>query len=86
MSSRDCGCGGGSSIGKSEVLVFSDVHFDPFYDLQLFNRLNAADPNQWEGIFESATVTTPSIPGADTNYPLFKLALASIVKISVQAR
>lgn len=76
-----CGCGGSASIGgngDSEVLVFSDVHFNPFYDLQLFQRLDAADASQWEGIFESSTDTTPSIPGADTNYPLFKLALASI--------
>jgi sphingomyelin phosphodiesterase acid-like 3 len=76
-----CGCGGSSSIGgngDAEVLVFSDVHFNPFYDQQLFQRLDESDPSQWEGIFESSTVTAPSIPGADTNYPLFKIALASI--------
>ncbi len=72
-----CGCGGSSSTG-SEFLAFSDVHFDPFYDPQLFHRLDAADPFQWKAIFESSAITTPSIPGCDTNYPLFTLALESI--------
>lgn len=76
-----CGCGGESSLGGnngSEVVVFSDVHFNPFYDPALFQRLDAADPGQWQSIFESSTITAMSIPGADTNYPLFKIALASI--------
>lgn len=76
-----CGCGGSSSTSgsnNSDVLVFSDVHFNPFYDTNLFSRLDAADPSDWQSIFESSPVTTPSIAAADTNYPLLKIALTSI--------
>lgn len=44
----------------------------------MFQALDAADASQWQGIFESAGVTAPSLWGADTNYPLLKLALASV--------
>ncbi len=62
------------------MLAFSDIHFNPFYanDAKVFQALDAADASQWQGIFESAGVTAPSLWGADTNYPLLKLALASV--------
>ncbi len=76
------GGGGGSSTtttaGNFPVLVFTDVHFDPFYDETLFPALNAADPSQWASIFQTSTVTAPSAWGTDTNYPLLALTLANI--------
>jgi hypothetical protein len=62
------------------VVVFSDVHFNPFYDpsLPLFASLVAADADQWAGIFQTSKITAPSVWGADTNYPLLALALSSI--------
>jgi len=72
------GCGGGSSGNGSSVLVFSDVHFNPFYDPSLFPALLAADTSQWAAIFASSAITAPSTWGADTNYPLLALSLANI--------
>lgn len=76
-----CGCSGtGNLSGGADfpVLAFSDIHFDPFFDPQLFAKLNAADPARWADIFASSRIQSPSKPGADTNYPLLVLALGSI--------
>lgn len=78
-----CGCGGSSNaIGgaSTSVLVFSDAHFNPLYDVSLLPALDAADPSQWKAIYEGSSVTTLPAYGADTNYHLFKLALSSIQK------
>jgi len=40
-----CGCGADSSTTRNNsfpVVVFSDVHFDPFFDPALFTALNSA--------------------------------------------
>ena len=60
------------------VVVFSDVHFNPFYDPSLFPTLVAADADQWASVFQTSTIIAPSVWGADTNYPLLALALSSI--------
>jgi 3',5'-cyclic AMP phosphodiesterase CpdA len=82
------------------VLVFSDVHFQPFIDPFMSNntqintnseilqantdlvaQLFAADTSLWPAIFEGSLNVLnniPSAPGADTNYALLSLALASI--------
>jgi hypothetical protein len=76
-----CGCGGSTGStgsGSSSVLVFSDVHFNPLYDLSLLTSLDAADPSQWKSIYEGSRATALPAYGADSNYRLFKLALASI--------
>jgi hypothetical protein len=94
------GCGGVSSTTGSSsfpVLVFSDVHFQPYIDpfvqgttvnaksvpfnKALVSQLVAADTSEWPAIFNgslNALNNTPSAPGADTNYALLTLALASI--------
>jgi sphingomyelin phosphodiesterase acid-like 3 len=68
--------------GSFPVLVFSDLHFNPFYDPALFTQnptlCTTMDPSQWPGVFQSSKITTPSAWGTDTNYPLLVLALASI--------
>lgn len=77
-----CGCGSGTTTitntTKFPVLVFSDVHFNPFYDKSLFPALFSADAGGWESIFKNSGITAPSERGSDTNYPLLKLALSSI--------
>ena len=60
------------------VVVFSDVHFNPFYDPSLFPALVSADAGEWASIFQTSTITAPSVWGSDTNYPLLALALSSI--------
>jgi len=81
------GCGGAISpspappAGNFPVLVFSDLHFNPFYDpnLTTYQTLcTSADSSGWVSLFQGSTVKTPSIWGTDTNYPLLVLALASI--------
>lgn len=74
-------CGGsGPAVngGSFSVVVFSDIHFTPFYDPSLFSALNAADASQWAGIFQTSGIKGPSPWGADTNYPLLVLALSGI--------
>jgi 3',5'-cyclic AMP phosphodiesterase CpdA len=90
------GCGGTASIGGTDnfsVLVFSDVHFQPFIPPLLPNtttlaanralvaQLDAADTSAWPAIFQgmaNAANRAPVAPGADTNYALLTLALGSI--------
>lgn len=78
------GCGGGSTPeprpaeGNYQVVVFSDLHFNPLYDKSLYPALVAADPSHWNGIFRTSTIKTSSAWGDDTNYPLLQLALAAI--------
>jgi sphingomyelin phosphodiesterase acid-like 3 len=77
-----CGGGGGTTTtnGNFPVVVFSDVHFNPFYDPTLFSALDSADADGWVSIFEGSGIKTPSARGSDTNYPLLVLALSSIKK------
>jgi hypothetical protein len=76
-----CGCSNSTGAiggGSSSVLVFSDVHFNPLYDVSLRPQLDSADPGQWKAIYEGSAITGLPAYGADTNYLLFKLALTSI--------
>jgi len=82
MGALVAGCGGGDSgevpVGTYPVAVFSDIHFNPYYDTKLFNQLVLADPSQWAGVFNQSTITAPSAWGADTNYPSLVLALSGV--------
>lgn len=75
-----CGCSAEGPFGGPDfpVLAFSDVHFNPVYDPKLVPALDAADASQWDSIFKTSLLTTPSAAGADTNYPLFVRALESL--------
>ena len=55
-------CGGGitsTTNTTASVVVFSDVHFNPFYAPSLFSRLAAADAGEWAGIFQTSHITAP---------------------------
>lgn len=81
-----CGTGGGSGDAASggapaqtfPVVVFTDLHFNPFYDPSLFAALKAADAGQWASIFQASSITAPSTWGADTNYPLLVLTMSAV--------
>jgi 3',5'-cyclic AMP phosphodiesterase CpdA len=84
-----CGCSSGTNnitTNNYPVVVFSDVHFNPFYDTSLFQQLVAKDSSEWATVFQTSSITTPSAWGQDTskpllkdtNYPLLLLALSSI--------
>lgn len=83
------GCGGavntaptpGPPSGNFPVLVFSDLHFNPFYDpnLTTYTTLcTSTDSSGWPTLFQGSSVKTPSPWNSDTNYPLMVTALASI--------
>jgi sphingomyelin phosphodiesterase acid-like 3 len=79
LGALNTGCGGGNTTsGNFPVVVFSDVHFNPFYDPSLFPALDSANADGWASIFEGSLVTEPSARGSDTNYPLLVLALSGI--------
>ncbi len=66
------------SDGQGAFGVISDIHFDPFYDPSLIDKLAVATPADWDTIFAASSISTPSGAGNDTNYPLFSSALDSI--------
>ena len=74
------GTGNGTNTTNNNfpVVVFSDAHFNPFYDPSLFPELVSAETTEWANIFKTSTITTPSTWGIDTNYPLLILALSNI--------
>jgi len=74
-------CGGGTTPPDPsawQVVVFSDLHFNALYDRSLYTQLSTADPTQWDSIFQTSKITTPSTWGSDTNYPLLQLALSAL--------
>lgn len=42
--------------------ALSDIHFNPFYDPALVDRLAAAEPSAWDGIFKTSSITEPAGP------------------------
>ena len=85
LSSLTSGCGGGGEAGRDDantfpVLVFSDIHFNPFFDPSLFAALDAAPAGDWAAIFAASSVKAPASWSSDTNYPSLSLALAGITQ------
>jgi len=68
----------GSSSQLTQVVAFSDVHFNPFYDTTLFDALVAAPADEWESLFEGSSVKALSTWGQEANYPLLKQAVTTI--------
>ena len=56
-------------------IVLSDLHFDPFTQPRLVDRLAAAAPERWRAIFATGEVTAPSGRGSDTNDALLESTL-----------
>lgn len=74
-----CGSVTYTDPGAYPVVVFSDIHFNPFDDPTLCPALDAADATAWPAILEgSRTSTAPAPWTKDTNYSLLKLALSGI--------
>lgn len=85
LSSLNSGCGGGGEADGGDassfpVLVFSDIHFNPFFDPSLFAALDAAAASDWAAIFAASSVKAPASWSADANYPSLVLALAGITQ------
>lgn len=65
----------GPSATAGQILVLSDLHFDPMADSKLVDRLAAAEPDQWRAILKSAGNTGLGRYGRDTNWMLLRSAL-----------
>lgn len=73
------GCGDSNAPAPTfQVVAFSDLHFNPFYDTALYPALASTGPSGWPAIFQGSTMKGLSSWGADTNYLSLQLALASI--------
>jgi hypothetical protein len=73
--------------GKSfaaEFLWLSDIHFDPFADPALIDKLAAAEPPQWAAILASGSAKFPAF-GRDTSWPLLSSALEASKKTQPNA-
>jgi hypothetical protein len=53
----------------------SDIHFSPYIDVKLTERLAAAPPERWRAIFASAGPQVIAPYGSDTNYALLESTL-----------
>ena len=68
------------AAAEGRFLALSDIHFDPMADPALVDRLNAAPPEAWAGIFATSADKSLGRYGRDTDWPLFVSALAAMKK------
>ena len=61
--------------GAGQILLISDIHFDPFYDGSLFNRLAAEPIERWSNTLGESRPAGLSPRGADSNYALLQSSL-----------
>ncbi len=73
--------GAASAQSRVDYLFTSDIHLNPMDDPKLTDRLAAAPIAQWDQIF-AADPRPLAGYGADTNAPLFLLALAQMKAIA----
>jgi sphingomyelin phosphodiesterase acid-like 3 len=58
-----------------QVLVMSDLHFDPMADQGLVDQLAAAEPEQWSAVLDSSSDRSLGRYGRDSNWMLLRSAL-----------
>ncbi len=68
--------------GQGSFLSLTDLHFDPFADPALVNRLESADYREWEKIFESSKLGGIGSYGKDTPYPLVKSTFDAMRRVA----
>ena len=61
--------------GASQFLLISDMHFDPFYDGELFPQLVEEPVENWAGILEKSQPAGFNPIHTDSNYTLVSTAL-----------
>lgn len=65
---------GAAPVPQSWIAV-SDIHFSPYVDSKLTERLASAPPERWRAIFATAEPMAFSNFGSDTNYALLESTL-----------
>lgn len=63
------------------LLVVSDIHFNPMDDPALVSQLAAADPANWAGILQQSQPAAFSPYGKDTNWWLLQSALDAMPRV-----
>jgi sphingomyelin phosphodiesterase acid-like 3 len=63
-----------------QVLVMSDLHFDPMADPQLVDGLAAAEPEQWSAVLDSSSDRSLGRYGRDSNWMLLRSALQQMAQ------
>ncbi len=58
-----------------QLLIVSDIHFDPMADPALVDRLIVAEPSEWQPILDGSGNPNPSRYGKDTNWALLRSTL-----------
>jgi hypothetical protein len=58
-----------------QVLVMSDLHFDPMADPGLVDQLAAGEPEQWSAVLDSSSDRSLGRYGRDSNWMLLRSAL-----------
>ncbi len=64
-----------AAAATQQWLVVSDVHFDPFADPRIIERLASAPAARWRAIFSSQGPQPYANYGSDTNFSLLESAL-----------
>ncbi len=72
----------GEKPSHGSFLSITDLHFDPFADPSLVNRLESADYREWEKIFESSKLSEIGSYGRDAPYPLVKSTFDALRRVA----
>ena len=63
-----------------QVLVMSDLHFDPMTDPGLVDGLAAAEPEQWSAVLDNSSDRSLGRYGRDSNWMLLRSALQQMAQ------
>jgi sphingomyelin phosphodiesterase acid-like 3 len=66
------------AVQQGNIISVSDIHFNPYFDPSLVTKLVQSGYKQWPAIFASSAVKQPNTYNSDSNFPLFKSALAAM--------
>ncbi len=66
----------GSATPSGQFLLFTDFHFNPFFDPALFPRLRQAEATAWNAILAESQPVGFNARGSDSNAALISSALA----------
>ncbi|HEU4717261.1 MAG TPA: metallophosphoesterase, partial [Bacteroidia bacterium] len=69
-------------VRTAKFFTLSDVHFDPFYDTSLVQKLVHADVNDWDAIFRSSHQTGFGVYGKDSNFNLMTGAFSAMHNVN----
>ena len=69
-----------AQAASGQILVMSDLHFDPMADPRLVEQLAAAEPEQWSAVLDSSSDRSLGRYGRDSNWMLLRSALRQMAE------